>query len=109
VAQVFGVRPAESIVDALCAHLRQRQLLPILTTANMYSMPAKLADAVLRSGADTTIVATSREPLHVAGEQTYPLCGTVGPSARRGSRRLGARTRCSSLSSARDASSRRSN
>ena len=74
VAQVFGVRAAKSLVDALCAHLRQRQLLLILDNCeHVLDASAKLADAVLRSGADTTIVATSREPLHVAGEQTYPL------------------------------------
>ena len=34
---------------------------------------ATLADAVLRGAGAPTIIATSREPLHVAGEQTYPL------------------------------------
>jgi len=74
VAQVFGVRPGKSLIDALCAHLRQRQLLLILDNCeHLLDASAKLVDTVLRSGADTTIVATSREPLHVAGEQTYPL------------------------------------
>src|SRR5262245_10990881 len=66
VAQVFGVRPAKSLVDAVCAHLRQRQVLLILDNCeHLLEASAQLADAVLRSGADTTIIATSREPLHV--------------------------------------------
>jgi len=74
VAQVFGIRSTKALVEAICAHLRQRQVLLILDNCeHLLEASAHLADAVLKSGADTTIVATSREPLHVAGEQTYPL------------------------------------
>jgi predicted ATPase len=41
----------------------------------------RLADAVLRGAADTTIIATSREPLHVEGEQTYSAAGASLPEA----------------------------
>ena len=34
---------------------------------------ATLVDAILRSAPEPTIIATSREPLHVEGEQTYTL------------------------------------
>ncbi len=60
--------------DTLCAHLKARQLLLILDNCeHLLDACATLAEAVLRSAAGTTILATSREPLHVAGEQTYPL------------------------------------
>jgi len=76
VAQVLGVRERTGgpLVDTLCAHLKARQLLLILDNCeHLLDACTRLADAVLRDAADTTIVATSREPLHVAGEQTYPL------------------------------------
>jgi predicted ATPase/DNA-binding winged helix-turn-helix (wHTH) protein len=74
VAQVLGLGSTKAVVEAICARLRQHQLLLILDNCeHLLDAAAQLADGVLRSGADTTIVATSREPLHVAGEQTYPL------------------------------------
>jgi|KBSMisStaDraftv2_1062788.scaffolds.fasta_scaffold23818_1 non-specific serine/threonine protein kinase len=76
VAQVLeiGERAGASLADALCAHLKPRQLLLILDNCeHLLGACATLADAVLRSAADATIIATSREPLHVAGEQTYSL------------------------------------
>jgi predicted ATPase len=76
VAQVLGVqeRPGAPLTQQLCAHLKARELLLILDNCeHLLDACARLADAVLRSAADTTIIATSREPLDVAGEQTYPL------------------------------------
>ncbi len=76
VAQVLVVqeRTGTPLIDTLCAHLKARQLLLILDNCeHLVDACARLADAVLRSAADTTIIATSREPLHIAGEQTYPL------------------------------------
>ena len=76
VAQVLGVRERTGtpLMDTLCAHLKARQLLLILDNCeHLLDACATLAEAVLRSAAETTIIATSREPLHVAGEQTYPL------------------------------------
>ena len=76
VAQVLGVqeRTGTPLINTLCAHLKARQLLLILDNCeHLLDACARLGDAVLRSAADTTIIATSREPLHIAGEQTYPL------------------------------------
>jgi len=76
VAQVLGVRERTGtpLMDTLCAHLKARHLLLILDNCeHLLDACARLADAVLRSAAETTIIATSREPLHVAGEQTYSL------------------------------------
>jgi len=76
VAQALGVkeRGNASLVDALCAHLRPLQLLLILDNCeHLLGACADLVDAVRKSAAQVTIVATSREPLRVAGEQVYPL------------------------------------
>jgi predicted ATPase/DNA-binding winged helix-turn-helix (wHTH) protein len=76
VAQVLGVheKTGTPLTGALGAYLKTRQLLLILDNCeHLLDACATLADAILRVSADTTILATSREPLHVAGEQTYPL------------------------------------
>jgi predicted ATPase/DNA-binding winged helix-turn-helix (wHTH) protein len=76
VAQVLGVqeRASTPLTDTLCAHLKARQLLLILDNCeHLRDGCATLADAILRRAAEATIIATSREPLHVAGEQTYAL------------------------------------
>ena len=76
VAQVLGVqeRMGTPLTKTLCAHLKARQLLLILDNCeHLLDACAKLTDAMLRSAAEPTIIATSREPLHVEGEQTYPL------------------------------------
>jgi predicted ATPase/DNA-binding winged helix-turn-helix (wHTH) protein len=76
VAQVLGVQEGAGapLTDTLCANLKTRQLLLILDNCeHLLAACARLADAVLRNAAEPTIMATSREPLHVAGEQTYTL------------------------------------
>jgi predicted ATPase len=76
VAQVLGIqeRAGTPLTDTLCAHLKTRQLLLILDNCeHLLDACARLADAMLRTAAEPTIIATSREPLHVAGEQIYPL------------------------------------
>ena len=76
VAQVLGVQEKSGapLTDTLCAHLKARQLLLVLDNCeHLLDACATLADTILRGAADTTILATSREPLHVPGEQTYPL------------------------------------
>ena len=76
VAQVLGVReaPGKSLIETLCSQVKGRQLLLLLDNCeHLLEACAQLADALLRNAADLTIIATSREALHVAGEQTYPL------------------------------------
>ena len=75
-AQVLGVqeRAGASLTDILCSHLKGRQSLLILDNCeHVLNACARLAGSVLRGAAEATIIATSREPLQVAGEQTYPL------------------------------------
>ena len=76
VARVLGVREKSGapLTTTLCAHLKARQLLLILDNCeHLLDACATLTDAVLRTAAAATIIATSRESLHVEGEQTYPL------------------------------------
>jgi predicted ATPase/DNA-binding winged helix-turn-helix (wHTH) protein len=76
VAKVLGVqeKPGTPLTDTLCEDLKSRQLLLILDNCeHLLDACARLADAVLRGVPQATIIVTSRELLHVAGEQTYLL------------------------------------
>jgi predicted ATPase/DNA-binding winged helix-turn-helix (wHTH) protein len=76
VAQVLEVqeRAGKPLTDTLCAYLKTRQLLLILDNCeHLLDACTRLTDAVLRQAPEPTIIATSREPLQLAGEQTYPL------------------------------------
>jgi predicted ATPase/DNA-binding winged helix-turn-helix (wHTH) protein len=76
VAQVLGVREAagKPLIESLCGQVKGRQLLLVLDNCeHVLEACAQLADAMLRGAADLTIIATSREPLHVAGEKIHPL------------------------------------
>jgi predicted ATPase/DNA-binding winged helix-turn-helix (wHTH) protein len=76
VAQILGVqeRAGRPPTESLRAHLRSRQVLLILDNCeHLLDSCAQLANTVLKEAKGTTIMATSREPLRVAGEQTYSL------------------------------------
>ena len=76
VAQVLGVREAagKPITAAVCTRIRERQLLLLLDNCeHVLGASASLVETLLGSVANVTIIATSREPLRIAGEQTYPL------------------------------------
>ena len=76
VARVLGVREdmGRGLVETLCDHAKARQLLLILDNCEHLLDPcAAMADALLRAAPDVAIIATSREPLEVAGEQIYAL------------------------------------
>ena len=76
VARVLGVQELSGtpLVETLCEQLAARQVLLILDNCeHLLEASARLTDSLLRNVADVTIVATSREPLHVAGEQIYAL------------------------------------
>jgi non-specific serine/threonine protein kinase len=60
--------------DALLAHLRDRRLLLILDTCeHLIDACADLVQAVVTAAPQVTVLATSREPLAVAGETTFPV------------------------------------
>ena len=76
VATVLNVRelPSEAIDETLFAHIGDRQILLILDNAeHLLAGVAAFAKLALSRCAGATILVTSREPLHVAGENVYRL------------------------------------
>jgi len=76
VAQTLGVqeRADTPLIAALRQQLHARQLLLIVDNCeHLLGACTEVVDAVLKASSQTTIVATSREPLRAAGEQVYPL------------------------------------
>ena len=76
IAQVLGLQEDAntSVVQALCAHVASRRLLLVLDNCeHLVDACANLADTLLRAAPDIRVLASSREALNVAGEQTYPL------------------------------------
>ncbi len=64
--------PGRPTVETLCAYLRSRQLLLLMDNCeHLVEACARLADTLLRSCPDLTILATSREALKVEGEQPW--------------------------------------
>jgi predicted ATPase len=76
VAAVFGLpvhgeRPA---TDAIATFLRTRRVLLILDNCeHVIGAAARLADALLKTCPGVCLLASSREPLSVAGEHAYPV------------------------------------
>ena len=86
VARVLGVqeRTGTPLTDTLCAHLKARHLLLLLDNCeHLLAACESLTNAVLHGAAAPTIIATSREPLQVDGEQVYalPTLSLAEPSA----------------------------
>ncbi len=76
VASVLGVKeePGRPVHDALVKHVANRQLLILLDNCeHLIDACAHLAKALLQAGAQVRILATSREPLRIAGETTLQL------------------------------------
>jgi predicted ATPase len=78
VASVLGLpeQDSRSALDALLEYLRDRRLLLILDTCeHVLDACADLAQAVLREAPEVSVLATSRQPLDMPAEHTFP----VGP------------------------------
>ncbi len=76
VAQVLGVKETtgQSMLNTLCEHLRDREILLVLDNCeHLLGASADLVDALLRETARVGVFATSREPLRVATERTFPV------------------------------------
>ncbi|MFO1311553.1 MAG: tetratricopeptide repeat protein [Burkholderiales bacterium] len=76
IAQVLGLQEDASTptVQAVCAHAAPRRLLLVLDNCeHLVDACASLADALLRAAPQARLLASSREALNVAGEQSYPL------------------------------------
>jgi non-specific serine/threonine protein kinase len=76
VAAVLGVRerPGSSLLQTLQRVLQTSQLLLVLDNCeHLLDACARLVDGLLQVGTGLRLLATSREPLRVAGEMTWPL------------------------------------
>jgi predicted ATPase/DNA-binding winged helix-turn-helix (wHTH) protein len=84
IAQTLSVMEVagEPLADTLCSRLRATRALLILDNCEHLIEPcARLAECLLRSAPDLRILATSREALHIAGEQCYQLAPLSLPPA----------------------------
>jgi predicted ATPase/class 3 adenylate cyclase len=86
VAQVLGLQETAdtSVVQTVCEHLASRRLLVILDNCeHLVDGCAVLVDAMLHAAHDVRMLVSSREPLNVAGEQTYllPPLALPGPKS----------------------------
>jgi non-specific serine/threonine protein kinase len=76
VALRLGLQRAHSVsqLDAVLSELRGRRLLLILDTCeHLADACARFAATILRETDDVKILATSRQPLHVPGEEVFRL------------------------------------
>ncbi len=83
-AQVLQVTESagQSLTTALCNHLRAKETLLILDNCeHVLDACARLTEVLLRETAQVTVLATSREPLHLAAEHSYPVASLPLPDA----------------------------
>jgi predicted ATPase/class 3 adenylate cyclase len=74
IASTFGLREQgeRPMIDVLVPYLKSRRLLLILDNCeHLIEEVARVADAILRAAPQVRILATSREPLRIAGERVY--------------------------------------
>lgn len=84
VASVLHVTPlpGEPLVQALCTQLRERCTLLVFDNAeHLLSATAEIARALISSCPNVSIVATTREPLHLTGEQILRVGRMVSDDA----------------------------
>lgn len=82
VASALGVKEdgGRPIIDALVRHVRERRLMLVLDNCeHLVRVCAELAKALLESGAQLKLLASSREPLQIAGEATYSVPALAAP------------------------------
>jgi predicted ATPase/DNA-binding CsgD family transcriptional regulator len=81
VALGVGQAPGESLADSLAAALGRQQMLLVLDNCeHLIAAVAELCAALLPVADDVRILATSREPMGIAGEARFRL-GSLGLSA----------------------------
>ncbi|MEO8753178.1 MAG: winged helix-turn-helix domain-containing protein [Casimicrobiaceae bacterium] len=83
VASALGLReePGQPVRETLLKFVRERTILLLLDNCE-HVLPAcaQLTRDLLQAGQKLTVVATSREPLHVTGEATFPLPPLATPN-----------------------------
>jgi predicted ATPase/class 3 adenylate cyclase len=75
IAQTLGVREAAGrpLLESLKDYLREKQLLLLLDNFEQVLAAAPLVSDLLASCRDLTVLVTSREVLHLAGEYDFPV------------------------------------
>jgi predicted ATPase/class 3 adenylate cyclase len=75
IAQAIGLReePSRPVIDTVKDHLRARRVLLVLDNFEQVVAGASVVSELLGAAAGLTVLATSREVLHVRGEQEYPV------------------------------------
>ena len=76
VASVLMVKeePGRELRESLARHVKDRRLLLILDNCeHLLNACAQLIKELLQAGPQLKVLATSREPLHVTGEVSYPM------------------------------------
>lgn len=84
IASVMGVKEESGrpIEEALVRHVRDRCVLILLDNCeHILEGVAGVARQLLSAGSGVRVLATSREPLRLAGEFTYPIAGLPVPGA----------------------------
>jgi predicted ATPase/class 3 adenylate cyclase len=78
IARTFSIYdgPGRPIIDGLVHYLTGRRTLLVLDNFEHVLDAAPVVASLLRSAPDLRVLVTSRAPLHVGGEQEYPL-GTL--------------------------------
>ena len=97
VMTALGVRQAGDVpvLEALIYRLRSAELLLVLDNCeHLLDACAALAGALLRAAPGLRVLATSREPLGIPGEVTYPVRPLDLPPSRPTRSRPGRRRRC---------------
>jgi predicted ATPase/DNA-binding XRE family transcriptional regulator len=74
-ATALGIRelPGRAPLDLLARQLQDRQVLLVLDNVEHLLLAATDVAAVLAACRGLTVLATSRAPLHISGEQEYPV------------------------------------
>jgi predicted ATPase/DNA-binding CsgD family transcriptional regulator len=82
VVHTFGLRPVtdQPLMESLIGFVRSKQLLLILDNCeHLNEACAQLTRRLLTEAPELHVLATSREPLAIAGETVYPLSGLAWP------------------------------
>ena len=84
VASALGVKeePGRQVIEAVLSYVKDRCLLVVLDNCeHLVAACADLAHRLLLAGPQVRILASSREPLHIAGEVTYLVLPLPTPDA----------------------------
>jgi predicted ATPase/class 3 adenylate cyclase len=76
IASTLGVReePGRSLLDSVADFVSERDVLLVLDNCeHVIDAAARCTERLLRAGSEVHVVATSREPLAIAGERVWPV------------------------------------